>query len=179
MKVTQTASTRESSVPLESALRPHRLRIQGRKRQRAGSIGEAENSSSIFIKREADVTDGDRLRERRTVKRRRLQEITRSPSPTFADPDRPLPSRETEEEEAPSSLTHRNGHRERCGSPGHVTERAQYEHVGSSQSMRESDLYLMLEWVNSNSSNRQKTVPLAEQEMRLPGGEFTNNQVHY
>ncbi|KAI9782180.1 MAG: hypothetical protein M1816_001971 [Peltula sp. TS41687] len=148
VKVTQTQPTRESSVPLESALRPHRLSAYGRKRARAESDSEADTFNR-FIKREAGGIDGSRYRERRTVKRRRLQEISRSSSPT-SDQDRPLPSREREieQKERPNGSTNTHGHRERHDSPGHMAEYSQYGQAESSQARRKFDLNLMLELVS-------------------------------
>ncbi|KAI9824359.1 MAG: hypothetical protein M1826_007381 [Phylliscum demangeonii] len=78
VRVIQSLATRESSLPLESALRPQRKRL------RSPSTTIAHNEWGVPIKREPGLVLESQYGGRKASKRQRLQEISRSPSPDIS-----------------------------------------------------------------------------------------------
>ncbi|KAI9772304.1 MAG: hypothetical protein M1840_001053 [Geoglossum simile] len=88
VRVLQEPTTRNSSVPPQSALRPHIHGLTGRKRTHGGPGGLRDD-----IMMGGTLRRGSEPRSGRSKKRQRIQEISRDEEED-ADPDLPLPSNE-------------------------------------------------------------------------------------
>lgn len=93
VKVLQAPSARESSLPAQSALRPH-LPDSARRKRPWDRCSTCLRDGITPIKQERDGATSDGVNEGRKLKRARLEQIERSPSPRSDDPDQPLQSRE-------------------------------------------------------------------------------------
>jgi hypothetical protein len=94
VRVLQTPATRDSSVPPQSALRPHIHGLAGRKRTHGG----LDNSREGIVVGGAEKRRSE-PRSGRSGKRQRIQEISRDEGEEV-DPDLPLPSKEPGSEAA-------------------------------------------------------------------------------
>ena len=88
VRVLQEPTTRDSSIPPQSALRPHIHGLIGRKRTHGGLSGSREGIVGGAGRRRSESRSG------RSNKRQRIQEISRDEGEDV-DPDLPLPSKET------------------------------------------------------------------------------------
>ena len=108
VKVIQQPSTRESSVPPQSALRPRQFALAGNKRPRTGAPIDGWQAQRPYIKEEQYQPGQPRGQGQRAAKRPRLQEIQLSASPEL-DADRALPSQEGDTPEIVSATAYDQG----------------------------------------------------------------------